>query len=1574
MVRQARRFRGASVPTKHSAQRRWRRVQSVERLEERQLLASDVLTGLDVAALAAKDSGDFIANPFRAGDVTLDQMVARARSHAYVPGELIVATSSPLSSLGSTRETWSWEQLLGVSRIESSLSLADFSDAQTRAEVELYHLNLGTGGDVVAAMRALDKADGILWSSPNFSYEGSDPREFTPNDPQYASQYHHPLMQNNLAWDTTLGSPSVIIGISDDGVSTTHVDLSPNIWNNPGEIPGDSIDNDGNGYVDDVNGWDFISNDNNPNHNGGDNHGSHVAGIAAARTNNATGVSGTAGQSTIMPLKFYDGANPGAWTSTVIFNSYKYAIDNGAKIVSTSYNVDGYVGDPTFVSAVSYIVNNGGLHFNSAGNNSQLNPPRQAFQQSLMVVSTTNTDAKSDFSNYGTGVDISAPGSSILSTVPTNSYDVFSGTSMATPNAAGAAALIWSAHPGYSNYQVAAQLLGTADNIDGVNPAYAGLLGAGRVNSFKAVGNSLSSAPKVESLVGIPGGTVTVGANLSSFGVSYDQVMDPTSVTNSASYELREAGSDGQFGTGDDELYPLSVPNPYYPGTNDLQVNIGGGPLGIGSYRLRILPGGVENAFGTDLDGDANGVAGGTFERFFSVTLNTFQRVAPLGSLVSASLGNPSSLQDSSDTDDFPFFAESGERISAFVTPQSPTATLSVQLVGISGIYSATAPGQPVMLPASAIASSGIKSLRVSGNDASAYSVDIYRNANLGGLDESQATVNISDSFLTLGSGRYAAIGSASGSTGGVNLNRYSNPSLFVDISATGTALGLSDDGNVNITTSVGNALFPSGTVTVGNNGGIIATPGESVPVTNGAIPSSDFQNALLPFWDDIDSDTGNVYWQERLVNGINTLIVQWNNRPHYSNVGSVTFQLQLFQSGPVAARFVYPDVDFGNAQYNFGASATIGLQTSSSVGYQFSQNTASLANGDVIDVTFGVPTTDVDSYLVDLTGQVGKSIDVVVTGLNGSSMTGQTVELLDGSNTVVATASASAANYQLGILDYVVATGGTHTVRVSTNITAQYAVQVSQDLVFDTEPNNTIGSSLRSLDNVGGAHGFIAGATVSILDYNDPSLFVDISGTGTSLALGDDDTATITSTVGNSLFPAGSVTIGNNGGIIAGAGEALSFANGALPNTAWDTALLPFWDDMDDETGSIYWEERLVGGIQTLIVQWHDRPHYDTPSSVGMVTFQVQVFASGPVAARFAYLDTVFGDPEFDNGASATIGYQISTTNAGTLSQNQATVFDGDVVDFVAVETDLYELTLGAGESVTLRTATPFDDPSNTPGNALDPRLQVLDSAGTELAADSNSLDGKNAEIVFTSVSGGTFYVGVGRDGGDGEYVLSVDSGTGIDGDFDDDGDYDCDDVNQLSNAIVFGGSVSQYDLSGDNILSLADITAWLSEAGEENLGSGRSYLQGDANLSAAVDGSDFGIWNANKFTSNANWCQGDFNASGAVDGSDFGLWNANKFTSSDAGGRSNAVGVAIPTATASGPGSVTKQSIAAAELEMAPVGRDRETAPAAAVPIPTGRASAVDRLFAETTRERTARRDRSRLFATIPEVDGPN
>lgn len=512
----------------------------------------------------------------------------------------------------------------------------------------LFELRLRSGVNAVKAAETLEAIRLVDWASPNYIYDDVDPREFVPNDPSYGSQYHHPLMQNNLSWDITLGSPSITIGITDDGVAWGHPDLAANIWTNPGEIAGNGIDDDGNGYIDDIRGWDFWTNDADPQPGSGSNdHGTHVAGIAAARTNNAVGVAGTAGGATIVPIRFYS-TSGGTWTSTIVSNAYNYAANNGLKIVTTSYNVDGFANDPIFAAAVQSMYNGGVLHFNSAGNGNDLNPPRQKFDTTLYVANTTSTDTRSSSSNYGWGIDLAAPGTSILSSalgssVTTYTYESFSGTSMASPNAAGVAALIWSANPTYTREQVAARLIGLADNIDAQNPSFVGLLGAGRVNSYKSLTGVLAP-PKVKpnALIGLPAEGATVTSAPTSFTLDIANVFDP-STFNLGGFELRGDGIDGIFGTADDTFVSLSLPAgfQYMVGTNRVSFTISGS-MGSDRYRFSALPT-LLDPFGQALDGNRDGIGGDAFTRTFTLAgpTNSYTVNVASGAVVSgADFGN----------------------------------------------------------------------------------------------------------------------------------------------------------------------------------------------------------------------------------------------------------------------------------------------------------------------------------------------------------------------------------------------------------------------------------------------------------------------------------------------------------------------------------------------------------------------------------------------------------------------------------------------------------------------------------------------------------------------------------------------------------------------------------------------------------------------------------------------------------------------------------------------------------------------------------------------------------------------
>jgi hypothetical protein len=565
-------------------------------------------------------------------------------------------------------------------------------------------------------------------------------------------------------------------------------------------------------------------------------------------------------------------------------------------------------------------------------------------------------------------------------------------------------------------------------------------------------------------------------------------------------------------------------------------------------------------------------------------------------------------------------------------------------------------------------------------------------------------------------------------------------------------------------------------------------------------------------------------------------------------------------------------------------------VQLDRDTGYQFSFETPSLSDGDVLDFLDLPTVVDVDDMTVALTA--GDTIDVALSGME-ASFAGQTLELLDPSGNVLATGSSTFAgqpitNYELGILGYEVPADGVYTVRVQSVLEdARYFVVVAQELTGDTEPNSE--APFRALDRTDGALGFIESlpALAGHAHYNDPSLFIDISQTGKALFFDHGDgIAPIYTTLGNAVLSGGKFLVGSDGVLMQN--EDIAYFSGytttALPSLYFDfSALVPFWSDLENDTGKVYVDERVVQGVDTLIVQWEDRSYF---FQSGMGTFQVQLFDRDPGAerqlvARYVYQDVDFANAFYDGGAEATIGLQIDQSTADMISRNTAAIANGDVIDFYVINGDRYQLDLAAGQTITLRTATPLDDPTAAPTNPLDPAVSVLDLNGNVLATDTNSFDGKNAQLFFTAPTAGTYVVSVFAESGSGDYVLHKSTATVVDGDFNDDGIYDLRDIDVLVAEIASANHHAWYDLSGDGLVDLVDRDAWLVEAASVNYGGGYVYLMGDANLDGFVDGADFNAWNAHKFTARPAWSAGDFNADGFVDGADFNIWNAHKFTS---------------------------------------------------------------------------------------------
>jgi len=308
-----------------------------------------------------------------------------------------------------------------------------------------------------------------------------------PNDPDYSKQYAWDLLHAEAAWDITHGSTDVIVAVIDSGTDLDHEDLVDAIWTNTAEIPGNSIDDDGNGYVDDTIGWDFAQDDNDPDNVNADNlHGTHVAGIIGAVSNNSIGVAGGTWGCPLMILKVFPNAGGGAYVDDVA-EAIRYATDNGAAVMNLSLGGAGNA--PIQADAVLYAYNSGSVVVAAAGNGGNdgmgdTTPHYPSGNEGAIGVGSINKFQQKDgSSNYNEEwVDIFAPGVAIRSTLPNDAYKNLSGTSMASPVSAALAALIISNNPGITPEQVELRMEAGCENIDLYNPTLHGLLDPGRID------------------------------------------------------------------------------------------------------------------------------------------------------------------------------------------------------------------------------------------------------------------------------------------------------------------------------------------------------------------------------------------------------------------------------------------------------------------------------------------------------------------------------------------------------------------------------------------------------------------------------------------------------------------------------------------------------------------------------------------------------------------------------------------------------------------------------------------------------------------------------------------------------------------------------------------------------------------------------------------------------------------------------------------------------------------------------------------------------------------------------------
>jgi subtilisin family serine protease len=403
--------------------------------------------------------------------VQVNRSAARPAAATFRPGVVLVGL---LPGAMPTRLTdWLTESGLSIERAWTPLPIVG-----VRVPIGQEH----------STLESLQRSGQIAFAELDYAAYSTD--IVTPTDPGWANQWGPRQIEAPAAWVVVTGTFSVIIAIVDSGIKLDHEDLVAQRWINLAETPGNYMDDDGNGKIDDVNGWHFYQrwtgmtyvSAENANVQDDYGHGTHVAGIAAAAANNGTGITGVAPGARIMPIKVLDQFGTG-WYSDIAAGII-YAADNGARVINLS--LGGTEDSQTLRAAVDYARSRGALVVAATGNKGEPVLYPAAYEPVLAVAATDQSDQVAYFSNRGPQVDVAAPGVDIYSTWPwVTGYFTKSGTSMAAPHVSGVAALLRSERPDLSVDQIAQIITSTAHDV--ADPGWDAVTGWGRIDAFAAV-------------------------------------------------------------------------------------------------------------------------------------------------------------------------------------------------------------------------------------------------------------------------------------------------------------------------------------------------------------------------------------------------------------------------------------------------------------------------------------------------------------------------------------------------------------------------------------------------------------------------------------------------------------------------------------------------------------------------------------------------------------------------------------------------------------------------------------------------------------------------------------------------------------------------------------------------------------------------------------------------------------------------------------------------------------------------------------------------------------------------------
>ena len=662
------------------------------------------------------------------------------------------------------------------------------------------------------------------------------------------------------AWEVATGNLSVRVGVIDTGIERTHPDLAANMWTNPNEIAGNGIDDDANGYIDDIQGRDFYSEDNDPTDDHG--HGTHCAGTIGGSGNNGQGVAGVCWNVSLIGLKFLSSTGLGSTSDAT--EATLYATGIGVHLTSNSWGGGSY--SQALKDAIDAADAAGILFVAAAGNNatdSDLSPQYPAAYTSaniIAVAATDHFDAKASFSNFGaTTVDLAAPGVSILSCARGGGFATLSGTSMATPHVAGACALLWSQRPALTNRKVKDLLLGSVDQIPSMTRK---ALSDGRLNIRSALKSSVSVTPygTQASSSGIQGGTFSPVSRLYTLTNLGDSPVAWTAAKSQPWLDLSSSSG---------ALAPAGT------ATVTVTLNAAVAALGIGSHTAAVT--------------FTDAAAGITLSRPFSLTV-----LSPL--TISPGAG----------------FASRGE----FGGPFAPAmAAYTLTNNGNSTFNWSASASQPWLeaSPSGGTLAPGQNSLLVVRLSGTADQLPLgLHNASLAIAYGTNGQTSAISASLLVGQDRFTEIFNTTANdtayqtftfTPGLVPAFYSASrglaTAFPIDPAGGTPLPLSDDSNIAVSLAGGASVSLYGTpytsFFVGSNGYITFGSGDSD--VSESLTDHFNRPRIAALFDDVDpSAGGSVSWKQLA----DRAVVTFQNVPEWANGGSNSFQIEMFFDGRI--------------------------------------------------------------------------------------------------------------------------------------------------------------------------------------------------------------------------------------------------------------------------------------------------------------------------------------------------------------------------------------------------------------------------------------------------------------------------------------------------------------------------------------------------------------------------------------------------------------------------------------------------------------------------------------------------